>query len=132
MRPVELVIFPLLLLFIVNIVAYNSVSQLNITYKLGNWTFTLGYASDLSLFIGAIGGIITATIVAGSKILESGLSDVSIETILKVGLGLTIYSMLAFPVYNIFQSLGILGQILIVGLTIGYILGLVLSINRGG
>jgi len=132
MRPVELVIFPLVLLFIVNIVAYNSVSQLSITYKLGNWSFTLGNATNLSLFIGAIGGIVTATIVAGSKILESGLSDVSIETILKVGLGLTIYSMLAFPVYNLFQSLGVFGQALIIGLTIGYVLGLVLSINRGG
>jgi hypothetical protein len=132
MRPVELVVFPLLLLFIVNIVAYNSVSQLNITYRLGNWSFTLGNATNLSLFIGAIGGIITATIVAGSKILESGLSDVSIEAILKVGLGLTIYCMLAFPVYGLFQSLGVLGHALIIGLTIGYVLGLVLSINRGG
>jgi len=132
MRPVEMVVFPLLLLFITNIVAYNDINQFNVSFKLGNWTFTLGNATSLSLFIGAIGTMITMTIVAGAKVLESGLSETSIETILKMGIGLTIYSMLVFPVYSMFQSLGTYGNALIIGLTIGYVLGLVLSINRGG
>jgi len=132
MRPVELVVFPLLLLFVINMAAYNDINQFNVSFKLGNWTFTLGNATSLSLFVGAIGTMITMTIIAGAKVLESGLSETSVETILKMGIGLTVYSMFAFPVYPLFQSLGIYGNALIIGLTVGYVLGLVLSINRGG
>lgn len=132
MRPVEMVVFPLVLLFIANMAAYNDINQFNVSFKLGNWTFTLGNATSLSLFIGAIGTMITMTIVAGAKVLESGLSETSVESILKFGIGLTVYSMLAFPVYPYFQSLGTYGNALIIGLTIGYILGLALNINRGG
>jgi hypothetical protein len=112
--------------------AYNDINQFNVSFKLGNWTFTLGNATSLSLFVGAIGTMITMTIIAGAKVLESGLSETSVETILKMGIGLTVYSMFAFPVYPLFQSLGVFGNALIIGLTIGYVLGLALSINRGG
>jgi len=132
MRPVELVVFPLLILFVTNIAVYNDINQFNVSFSLGKWTFTLGNATSLSLFIGAIGTMATATIIAGAKVLESGLSETSVETILKVGIGLTIYAMLVFPVYNLFQSLGVYGNAFIIGLTIGYVIGLVLSINRGG
>jgi uncharacterized protein YacL len=132
MRPIELVVFPLLLLFVTNIAVYNNINQFNVSFKLGNWTFTLGNATTLSLFVGAIGTMVTMTIIAGAKVLESGLSETSIETILKMGIGLTVYCMLAFPVYNLFESLGVYGQSLIIGLTIGYVIGLALSINRGG
>jgi hypothetical protein len=132
MRPIEMVAFPLLLLFVLNVVVYGGVEQLNVTFSLGSWKFTIGNATSLSLFVGAIGAMATATIIAGAKVLESGLSETSIETILKMGIGLTIYAMLAFPVLNIFTSMGTYGQALIVGLTIGYTMGLVLSINRGG
>ena len=132
MRPIEMVVFPLLLLFVMNVAVYGGVEQLNVTFSLGSWNFTLGNATSLSLFVGAIGAMITATIVAGAKVLESGLSETSVETILKMGIGLTIYAMLAFPVLSIFTSMGAYGQALIIGLTIGYTMGLVLSINRGG
>jgi molybdopterin-binding protein len=132
MRPVEMVVFPLLLLFIANIAVYNDVNQFNVSFKLGSWTFNLGNATSLSLFIGAVGTMVTMTIIAGAKVLESGLSETSIESILKFGIGLTVYAMLAFPVYPYFQSMGSYGNALIIGLTIGYILGLTLNINRGG
>jgi len=132
MKPAELIIFPLFLLFLLNIVAYGSVEQLSVTFSLGSWKFSLGNATSLSLFVGAIGTMATATIVAGAKVLESGLSETSVETILKFGIGLTVYAMLAFPVLGIFTSMGSLGQALIIGLTVGYTMGLVLSINRGG
>jgi len=132
MRPIELVVFPLLLLFVTNIAVYNNINQFDVSFTLGSWTFKLGNATSLSLFVGAIGVMATATIIAGAKVLESGLSETSVETILKMGIGLTIYSMLAFPVASQFQSLGVFGQALLIGLTIGYVLGLVLSINRGG
>jgi hypothetical protein len=132
MRPIELVIFPLFLLFVTNIAVYNNINQFDVSFTLGSWTFKLGNATSLSLFVGAIGVMLTATIIAGAKVLESGLSETSVETILKMGIGLTIYSMLAFPVASLFQSLGVYGQTLLIGLTIGYVIGLVLSINRGG
>jgi len=132
LRPAELLVFPLVILFLTNILAYNSISQFDITFKFGNWSFKLGNATNLSAFIGAIGAIVTGAVVAGAKVLESGLSETSVETILKMGLGLTIYAMLVFPVYSIFNSIGVLGQALILGLTISYVLGLMLSINRGG
>jgi hypothetical protein len=132
MRPIDLVVFPLLILFVTNIAVYNNINQFNISFKLGNWTFTLGNATSLSLFVGAIGTMVTMTIIAGAKVLESGLSETSVETILKMGIGLTIYAMLVFPVYSLFQSLGVYGNVFVIALTIGYVLGLLLSINRGG
>ncbi|UTU47214.1 hypothetical protein [Archaeal virus sp.] len=132
MRPIELVIFPLFLLFLTNIAVYNNINQFDVSFSLGSWTFKLGNATSLSLFVGAVGLMATATIIAGAKVLESGLSETSVETILKMGIGLTIYCMLAFPVASQFQSLGVYGQSLLIGLTIGYVIGLVLSINRGG
>lgn len=117
-------------IFVLSVITAKSITSIPAKFKIGSVNFS--FDINLITMIFVILGIFAVIILAGTQVLGTGLSDSSIQLLIRLTAYIVIWIVLSIFSLSFLYYLEDFGNVIYVVLTIGYTLGFLQSLALGG
>jgi len=143
MKAGALIILPLFIMLTASLINVGSLSDDSQQYALNTGNFTVNNETagletetiDLNmtlLVVSILTAFIAIATVASLKVFGSGMGETGVKIIFVCGIGLAIWGVLSALSLSLFLEIPIFGLPIYFGLSISYIVGILLAVGGGG